>query len=380
MNDSNSCNIFILSYCFPNYENPQLGRFVLDQCEELYRRGINIVVLNVASTRKLSKSPISEREINGIKVIELQHFAFALFKLARLTTKMFYHKYDKIYNYTIKKYGIPNKLYAHFCFPTGFVAAKLSKCYHIPFVVMEHHSIFFRDKLPHFIRIQTKNAIMKSDAFICVSEALKVAITNHTGCPKGKLLVINNIIDKSFLYVGPQIKESFCFFSAGNLVKVKRFDLLISAAAILVNKGHDFCIRIAGQGSEYDILKKQVEKLHLINHIQFLGRLSKHEMLTEYSFCDAFILVSRKETYGVAYREALLVGRPVISSDNGGIHEGWDDAFGIIVKDITPGNLAEAMESMIVGYKSYDLKKIADTANTKFSADSVCSKLIPYLV
>ena len=380
MNEKKDGFIYVLSYCFPTLQNMQSGRFVLDQCEELSRRGLNVVVLNIAGVKSLPRSTIEEREINGIRVVEVQNFSFALFKFARLTTKIFTHKYRALCDFAIEKYNKPMKFYAHFSFPSGFSANRLSEYYHIPYIVMEHHSIFFRNKLSTFIRKETKRTIMNSDAFFCVSEALKVAISSHTGCPLNKLLILNNVIDKSFTYIEPKKKVRFCFFSAGNLVKIKRFDLLISAASILNMKGIDFCIRIAGQGVEYEALMEKVKKLNLIGNLEFIGRVGKNEMLREYSLCDAFVLVSRRETYGVAFREALIVGRPVISSDNGGINEGWDDAFGVIVNNITPKRLAESMEAMINGYGSYDLKKISDIAGTKFSNESVCSILIAHLL
>ena len=55
------------------------------------------------------------------------------------------------------------------------------------------------------------------------------------------------------------------------------------------------------------------------------------ELVKSFTACSVFVLLSVRETFGIVYREAMAVGRPVISSPNGGIEDGWDDSNGILL-------------------------------------------------
>ena len=98
-------------------------------------------------------------------------------------------------------------------------------------------------------------------------------------------------------------------------------------------------------------------------------------MLLEYQRCHSFVLPSAVETYGIVYREALMVGRPVISSENGGIREGWDDMYGFILPETNEDTLCVAMCEMIDQYETFDRKEIANAARASFSADSIIKYL-----
>lgn len=368
--------VFVMSFCFPNSRNPQLGRFVLEQCVELRNRGLSIVVLNVARAKKLGKKKITVREEEGFPVYETTVFPLAQSKFPRLTTALYLKKYRRLLRRAMQDHGTPKKLYAHFSCPTGFVAGRLSGETGIPFVVMEHHSLYFRKKLPAYILRELKKTVEKSDDFLCVSAALKEAVVGKTGCAPDKVRVVHNVVEQRFQYTEPAQNPVFTFFSAGNLVPGKRFSLLLDAAARLYDRGVSFRLRIAGAGEEKSELQSKIEEYHLSDTVCLLGRVDKEQMLKEYQMSDAFVLPSKVETYGIVYRESLLVGRPVISSDNGGIREDWDDRFGIILEQTTVDTLADAMERLIEQYNTYDLKQIAEKARETCSAEHVCEQIL----
>lgn len=372
--------VFVSSYCFPSEKNHQLGRFVLDQCIALKGKGLNIVVLNVSRTKAIHRNTIRERIYFGIPVIEMDIFSFALFKFPSVTISRYAKKIERLYLFAERKYGKPFVIYSHFSFPVGMAVDGLAQKYAVPHAVMEHHSLYYEKKIPSILEKRLRSVINNSKCFICVSSALKDSVLRHAKCDGKKIVVIGNIIDGCYDFVGHEKNAVFRFFSAGNLVPLKKFDVLIEALYLLKKKGVSCILLIAGDGPERKKLNNLIKKLELNNEVLLLGRMDKLEILNEYKECDCFVLPSIFETFGIVYREAMFVGRPVISAANGGINEGWHSECGYICDPLTTESLSRTMRDMIDNYDKFNLKEISDYAKNFFSADAVANKIIEHLV
>lgn len=99
----------------------------------------------------------------------------------------------------------------------------------------------------------------------------------------------------------------------GRLHEVKRFDLLIDAAARLRDSGHEFTLRIAGDGPERAALQAQVERLNLADRVEFSGWIADTQAFL--SGLDLFAVTSRYESFGLVLVEAMAAGVPVVSAD-----------------------------------------------------------------
>jgi len=99
----------------------------------------------------------------------------------------------------------------------------------------------------------------------------------------------------------------------GRLHEVKRFDLLIDAAARLRDAGQDFTVRIAGDGPEQAALQARVERLNLIDRVEFSGWIDDPQAFL--SQLDVFVVSSRYESFGLVLVEAMAAGVPVVSAD-----------------------------------------------------------------
>jgi glycosyltransferase involved in cell wall biosynthesis len=96
-------------------------------------------------------------------------------------------------------------------------------------------------------------------------------------------------------------------------------------------------------------------------------------MAEEYKHCHCFALFSRKETFGIAYREAMAAGRPVIAVKNGGIEADWDDRNGIIVDDISL--LSSALKRAKEDYAAFDGEEISRHCREKYAPEAVIGQL-----
>jgi len=108
------------------------------------------------------------------------------------------------------------------------------------------------------------------------------------------------------------------FISAGYLIARKGFDVLIKAAKVLSLRKLEFELIIAGGGPREKELKQSVKTAKLERVIKFLGQLPQGELIQQYAQADVFILMSRSESWGQVYIEAMALGLPIISSQNYG--------------------------------------------------------------
>lgn len=114
----------------------------------------------------------------------------------------------------------------------------------------------------------------------------------------------------------------FGFF--GRLVPEKGADLLLRAAARLMEAGYVFEVRIVGQGAERPNLERLAESLGLGERVAFLGQVPSTHMPRLYADLTALVVPSRtlpnwKEQFGRVIVEAMACGVPVIGARSGAI-------------------------------------------------------------
>ena len=130
------------------------------------------------------------------------------------------------------------------------------------------------------------------------------------------------------------------FFAVSRLVPLKRFNLLIAAAAEV-----KLPCWIAGEGPSVDILREQAKELGAEKYVRFLGRIDDADLLTHYARCRAVVFPAFAEDYGLVTLEAFSSRKAVITlTDSGGPAEIVEhEKTGLIVEP-DPASLAEAMK------------------------------------
>jgi glycosyltransferase involved in cell wall biosynthesis len=146
---------------------------------------------------------------------------------------------------------------------------------------------------------------------------------------------------------------------SGRLHSSKGINLLIESVRLCVQEScTDFIVEIAGEGPLETQIKELIDKYSLAKYINFLGKLSKQEMLRAYQDCDIFCLPTLREPGGTAILEAMSCGLPIITSNYGGPKYSVADDCGIKIDLISPQDyiqkLAKALAFLI---KNDDLRK-----------------------
>lgn len=167
--------------------------------------------------------------------------------------------------------------------------------------------------------------------------------------------VINNPIDTNRILMGANesiIKTSDCFTvcSIGRMVEAKRFDRLIDAARILKSKGCNIRYWICGIGKLEGQLRNQIHDNNLDNEFVLWGfQKNPYPYLKA---ADLFVLTSDTEGFPTVICEALVLGKPVISTDVPGTEELLGNSkYGIVCSK----NAESVADSILKLYKNKEL-------------------------
>ena len=84
-------------------------------------------------------------------------------------------------------------------------------------------------------------------------------------------------------------------------------------------QGVDYRYLIMGDGPERPKLQAIIDNKGISNQVKLTGRLPREEVLENLKGADLFVLISKNETFGLVYLEAMLQGCITIASKNGGV-------------------------------------------------------------
>lgn len=108
------------------------------------------------------------------------------------------------------------------------------------------------------------------------------------------------------------------FVTIGRLVDQKGYDRLLHVVNEL--KDHfKFCIRILGEGSDREKLEDYIKKNHLENYVELLG--FQNNPYPYIKAADAFICSSRSEGFSTVATEAMILQKPIFTTDCAGMKE-----------------------------------------------------------
>lgn len=354
------------------------GIFVKEQCEQLAANGNEVCVLYCSGQQKaINDIKIHDEDYNGVRVLYNCFPRFAITHAPRFWCWYISLQLEKLYKKMRELFGKPDVIYAHFSFPAGKIATTLGQREKIPVVIAEHWTGLINGKAKGAVLSIVRESMNAANSIICVSPALRESV-NRIIDNQEKVIVIPNMLSNIFEYHPRIRKGKFIFFSLGTLHEKKQFELLIRAFIEAFKSDEQIELRIGGSGPDEGKLRQLIDDSGRSGQIQMLGQLARDETLAEYSMCDAFILLSPKETFGIVFREAMAVGRPVISLDNGGIRYNWNSDYGTIVEsksDDLVSEVARAMRNMVENIDDYNLKKISEETLTACSALDISKKI-----
>ncbi len=133
----------------------------------------------------------------------------------------------------------------------------------------------------------------------------------------------------------------------GRLVEQKGIDTLLHALHNLAARRVDARLLVLGVGPLRDELEHLRDQLGLRDRVDFLGY--RQDAPRFMAACDAFVLASRWEGFGIVLAEAMACGKPIVATNAPGgpseiLHD-RENALVVPVDDAT--KLADALETLL---------------------------------
>lgn len=126
------------------------------------------------------------------------------------------------------------------------------------------------------------------------------------------------------------------------LVPLKNVEALLSATALLRDRGINVETEIAGSGPSEPSLRNLASSLGLMDRVRFLGwRPDSRGLLASWNL---LVIPSNEESFPITALEAMAAARPVVASRVGGLGEMVVD--GVTGRLIAPGNVEKLAASI----------------------------------
>ena len=134
--------------------------------------------------------------------------------------------------------------------------------------------------------------------------------------------------------------------TVANLRTEKGYDVLLSAARLVLERSDEVVFLSVGQGPLEQELLRRHDELGLGDRFRFLG-FSEHA-LGLLAASDVFCLGSRQEGLPLAFMEATALGLPVVVTAVGGLPQFVEDGVnGLLVEPERPDRLATALTRVV---------------------------------
>ena len=364
--------IWVVGRAIPTKENNMKGSFELEQAQMLSRHGYEVYypVLDLRPVRKKRKYGFIETELDGVTAVTLS-VPISLVLPGRVRKGLALFLKEKLFRDMAIKYGMPKVIHVHYPAAFSYKPFQQMKKLGSKIVCTEHWTKVLNKTLNEVSVENLKEYIENCDEVMCVGEGMISSIQELTGSDR-EIKIIPNIVSEDFkLKEFPESDGTFRFAGVGRLVPCKRFDLLIRAFIDEFKGDNRFHLDIIGNGEEYLPLKHLIHEHGCENQISLLGVMDRKEVAEYYHKCNALVMSSNLETFGVPIIEAMASGLPVITTDAMGFPSLFHKEHGYIIPKDDQVCMAKAMRTLYENYSQFDGKKISEYARKYFGEDAI---------
>ena len=313
------------------------------------------VLMNVAGFNFVSSSiPEKKYELDGVKVCRL--CIKKRYPNAPFSKKSYLSQEKKIKEILQKEQFVPELIIGHWLTPQLRLVCDIRKEFaaKTAIIIHEYPEILNRDygkKSEEYLKeidVYGFRAVKLREMFKAPYPSLmeKPYFICHSGVPE-------KYLETGFHVVKSPLKK---FTFVGSLVKRKYPECLMEAL-----KGYhdDFVINYIGSGPMESNLRDLINKYDLTSRVKMFGRIPRDKVNEVMNETDCFIMISKDETFGLVYLEAMAHGCITIGAEKEGID-------GVIVNGengfLCEAGNADALRDLINRINHCDADSIAEVS------------------
>jgi glycosyltransferase involved in cell wall biosynthesis len=379
-------HILVIPTTYPSKHSQVSGIFFQDQARALKRSGFKVgVIAPIFRSLRIASRGLFRYESgmtidieDGIPTYRYHQWAW-LSKFGKGDHILWERAARHLFNQYTQVYGKPDVIHAQEAHYAGVFASKLKREHAIPYVLTEHSSFYARGLIRDWQMPGLKYAFRNANHRVVVSPQLGTVLENTFGKEVCPWTPIPNILDARLSHFPLPVKDltsgSHRFLNVAIMTTIKGQVDLLQAFFKAFKRTEDVQLRLGGDGPLREELQRLTVELGIENIVHFLGTLNREQVLKEMQGCDAFVLSSHYETFGVVLIEALACGKPVLATACGGPESIINAHNGLLVppKDIEA--LADGLIKMVQNSSRYDPQRIRKDCLDRFGEDVVAGQL-----
>jgi len=372
-------NVLFLTPWYPNRYDAMEGLFVQKHAEavSLYA---DVKVLYVYADKNIHHFEINITKYKDIEEYRI-YYPFSNSSIwGRIKKTFFFLKAHQKGLKTIRQTGWnPDILHTNILTRTPFIGLIYKIRYGTPYVITEHWTRLLKtqNQFNGTLRKILAKMVVKNAAYLLpVSKELLEGLKfNHLLNTKYK--VIENVVDKCFYESYPakskekkQIVNVTCF-----LEKAKNLFGLLRAIKVISDQRNDFELILVGKGVDFEKTYDYYKTLNFPEGIvHFAGEKTSKEVAGIMHNSDFVVQFSNYESAGVVVEEALVSGKPVISTKVGIAPDYINNSNGLLVDVRDEKQLAEAINYLLDNINQYNNDEIRKSNAEFFSYEYIGRK------
>lgn len=255
----------------------------------------------------------------------------------------------------LRRHGwLPEVVHCHCAVPAGIIGMQIATQLDVPLVVTEHQHII-RDYFTSDEWAAARTVYSRASKVAAVSEfERQMMLMNGARCEP---VIIGNLVDEAAfpLAESPSGNDEIRLLFIGMASPLKDYATFFRALALLSEATSARVLaRIvcADRPPARAGIEAKVKQLSDAINIEIIASASRTQIAGLVAWSSMLVSTSIAETFGVAIGEALMCGRPVVTTASGGISDfvidGWNgyivrvgDAEGIVrrICDVIAGKL-----------------------------------------
>lgn len=390
--------ILLIPSWYPTPSKPLNGSFFREQAEFLDQSGVGqFVVLygDEISTPLfkflwiyfLSLIKTSWPIEKGFVIQNPEAYGFIIPKNRRVPekyrVKLAIRLYQKAF-FSLRSVGhIPDLIHAQSGMDAGIYAHKLSKVHSIPFVIIEHQVFVFHyySRLKARLVLQAFEAAKKTAA-VSFDERRQVLMNQPNCNPE----VIWNLVDETKYQIKLEKRNSvFTIITILNSLPIKGYDTFLEAIYELSKETKDFKFIMIGKGADeesndpdFNAFVRKGKELGVYEFGEFIPKVDRDKISDVLNTAHVFVSPTIQEPHGIAIREAMMCGLPVITTANGGAEDSVTEEVGLVVPVKDPFSIAQALAQINSSRAKYNPEKIRKIAVNQCGTKVFLGKMVGF--
>lgn len=225
----------------------------------------------------------------------------------------------KTIEYLRKEDFFPDMIISHWVNPQLEIMDKLKSVYHCKTCYVAHTASMELDRI--YTKEYSQHLIDNIDLIGFRSVFIRDTFIERFKYDRPSFLCYSGVPDK--FIPAKLVERTFAniskFVFVGTLIK-RKYPAEIIPALVKAFGQEKFDVSYIGNGSEARQIAKYAEDLCVKDNVHKLGYISRDEVVNQLRDSDVFIMISKREAYGLVYLEAMAQGLITIASRE----EGFD--------------------------------------------------------